>query len=179
MRMRATFGLVAMARSSVRCDGQDFESRGCQTFRLSSYRRGAPIDLAKEVRHVVGNHVNDMKPERLRGWKAHGRAYRLCCPVRIATIELGEAVDIGHGIVNGLTRLSIRRLPCGSLLLAIFLCGGVVRVFPPGRKEILPAVPAWPRQYSCQGPCLRQRWHKRCRCRRWLRARRSARHRWP
>ena len=104
--MRATFGLVAMARSSVRqvgCDGQDFESRGRQAFRLSSYRRGAPIDLAKEVRHVIGNHVNDMKLERLRGWKAHGRAHRLCCPVRIATIELGEAADVGHGIVNGFT----------------------------------------------------------------------------
>ena len=91
-------------------DGQDFDPRGRQAFRFSSYRRGAPIDLAKEIRHVVGNHVNDMKPERLRGWKANGRAHRLRCPVRIATSEFGEAADIGHGVVYGFAQLGVRRL---------------------------------------------------------------------
>src|SRR4029450_11354064 len=116
MRIRAMFGLVAMARSLVRQSGATVMIWRPAVAKRSGFPAtvAVPIDLAEEIRRVVGNHINDMKLERFRGWNAYGGAHCLGCPVRIATVEVGEAADIGHCIVYGFSRLCIGWLLHGS-----------------------------------------------------------------
>ena len=114
----------------VRRRRHDVESRSRQALGLSRDLHGPSIDLAQKIRHVVGNHVNNVKFERLGCREAHRRTHRLRRPVGVAVIELGQAADVGHGVVDRLAGLGIRGLGDGvalaSLLLA-FLPGRLVR----------------------------------------------------
>ena len=89
--------------------GHDVEAGGRQTLRLAGDGHRAPVDLAQKIGDVVGDHVDDVKRERLGGRQACGGTHGLGGPVGIAAVERGEAANIGDGVVDDLARLGVRR----------------------------------------------------------------------
>ncbi len=159
----------------IRPCGHDLEIRGCQAFGLAADVDAAAIDLAEQIRHVVGDHVDDVKLERLGCRKAYRRANRFGRPIGVAAVELGEAADIGDRVVDGLAALRIRRLagiatPLPALLFILLASGLVARREGPAFR---PSESGWRRRDWCPEPWRRSRSHRRCRCRRSPRARRS------
>ena len=69
---------------------------GRQPFGPSGDHRSVPVDLTQEVRHVVGDHVDDVKLERFGGRKAHGGT---------------EAVNDAVAYIRGLAELNGRNAP--------------------------------------------------------------------
>jgi hypothetical protein len=93
------------------------ESRRRQAFGFSRHLHRPSIDLAQKIGHVIGDHVDDMKLERLGRREAYRRAHRLRRPIRVAAVELGQAADVGHGVVHRLAGLGVRRLGGGARLI--------------------------------------------------------------
>src|SRR5262249_59116522 len=106
--------------------GHDLKTSGCQVLDLAGNGHSPAIDLAQKIRHVIGDDVDNMKLKCLRGGEADCCTHGFGCPFRIAAVEFRKAADIGHGIVDELTRFSVGRrgdgggaVVCASLVLAV------------------------------------------------------------
>ena len=123
--MNATLGLVTSAEqlgAPVGRHGHHVEARGRQALRLAGDLHGAAIDLAQQIGHVVGDHVDDVERQRVGGGKAHRRAHGVGGPIGVAPVERGEAADIGDGVVDDLARFGVAGF-VGLVLLRLFLFG--------------------------------------------------------
>ena len=87
----------------------DLQSGGRKPLRLAGDGYGAAVDLAQQIGNVVGDHVDDVKLERLGGRQAHGVAHGIVGPVGVAAVDGGEAADIGDGVVDDFAGLGVGR----------------------------------------------------------------------
>ena len=101
---------MATIGTPVRRRRDHVKARCHQAFGLSGDPRIVAIDLAEQIRHIISDRIDDMKPERFRSRKARGCTDRLDRPFGIATMEFGQPANIGHGIVDDLARLGVLRL---------------------------------------------------------------------
>ena len=99
--MKATLGLVTTASSSVRQSG--FTVTTSSVCRLQAHGLARDdyrpsVDLAKEIRHVVGDDIDDSKLLRFEGGQARGAAHGLGRPVRVAPMEIrrGRVYTLRH-----------------------------------------------------------------------------------
>jgi hypothetical protein len=101
-----------------------------QTFGFCRDLRGSPVNVAEEIRHVVGDNVDDVR-------LAPGGGLVHCGTQASAAHsefqpELGQAADIGDRIIHYFASSGVRGLEAASaaLVLAVLFS---VRLFRPGK----------------------------------------------
>ena len=104
-------------RAPARRALDDLQSGGVQRHLLPIDDHRAPVDLAQQVRNIIGDYVDDVELERLGGGNTFRAAHRLLGPFHIALVQLGKAADIGGRVVDDLARLGVGRPAAGRLLL--------------------------------------------------------------
>jgi len=108
-------GSVTMARQlgpPTRVHGHDFQSRGCQAFGPPGDDCRPAVDLAKKLRHIAGDDVDDLKLLRLERGQADRAAHGFGRPVGVAAMEFGQAAYVRHGVVDHLAGFGVLPLPC-------------------------------------------------------------------
>ena len=106
-------------RSPVRLDRDDREPGRIEFHLVPADPNRAAIRLAEQIVDVGGDDLDDAFLKRFPRRKARRLAHGRLGPFGIPPVELGEAAQIGRGVVHGLVGESVgRRCRGGALVLA-------------------------------------------------------------
>jgi hypothetical protein len=129
-------------RSPIGRHGNGYKAGRRQADGLAGYHHGSPVDLAQQIGHIVGDHVDDVQLERIDGREAHRAADGFNRPIGVAPVEFGEAADVGRCIIEDFAGFGVFRRAAGGTAglargcVAVLALGGRLRL--PAGKERQP-----------------------------------------
>ncbi|MNE00187.1 hypothetical protein D3C80_925910 [compost metagenome] len=71
-----------------------------QLYRLAGGFEAGAVELAEQIRQVVGDAIDDLQAQGVIGRQADRFAYRLFRPIGVASTQLRQAANVGSGVVD-------------------------------------------------------------------------------